>query len=237
MKKSPEQLYSSRFFNGIYPTSFEAAKYILSILDDMLPMNSPRVIDVGCGPCAWLDAVSYLWGGDTTTVGVDGPWLDYTEHSYKHTVLPVDLTLGVWKPMEHPEFDLAICLEVAEHLSRKHANNLVTTLAGLSDIVLFSAAVPGQGGVDHINLEWPETWALRFHKNGFKAIDCIRPAIWGNRTIPWWYIQNTILYVRYEREEEVLASLAEWAGEGGPLIWKNINGPRPLSLVHPRSVE
>jgi hypothetical protein len=40
------------------------------------------------------------------------------------------------------KFDLAISGEVAEHLPA----TLVGTLTSVSDVVLFSAAIPGQGG-------------------------------------------------------------------------------------------
>ena len=53
-------------------------------------------------------------------------------------------------------YDLAISLEVAEHLSSESANMFIACLTNMSDIVLFSAAIPGQGGENRINEQWPK---------------------------------------------------------------------------------
>jgi hypothetical protein len=92
-------------------------------------------------------------------------------------------------------FDLAICLEVAEHLSGGRAASLVDDLCALSDCVLFSAAIPGQGGTNHINEQRQSYWAALFAERHFSLCDVVRPRIWNSRAVEWWYKQNAFLYV------------------------------------------
>ena len=96
-------------------------------------------------------------------------------------------------------YDLAVCLEVAEHLPESSASDLVRTLTTLAPIVLFSAAIPGQGGVGHINERWPSYWKSRFEEHGFQRLDPIRPHIWKNRRVHWWYRQNIFLFAAREQ--------------------------------------
>ena len=48
-------------------------------------------------------------------------------------------------------FDLAISLEVAEHPPEEFAEPLVERLVTAAPFVLFSAAIPEQGGIHHVN--------------------------------------------------------------------------------------
>ena len=96
------------------------------------------------------------------------------------------------------------------------------TLTDLSPVVLFSAAVPGQGGVEHLNEQWQEYWIDKFAQRGYVAIDCLRPRIWNDTSIRWWYAQNTLLYVRE-------TSLNQY-----PLLEAMRTNSLPTSLVHPR---
>jgi hypothetical protein len=135
--------------------------------------------------------------------------------------VPVDLT----RPFRlDREFDLALSLEVAEHLPPASAEPFVDSLAALAPAILFSAAIPFQSGTHHVNEQWPEYWVERFARHGYAAIDCIRQRVWDNPDVEWWYAQNTLLFARpsvvareprLERERERTAM-----GQ--------------LSLVHPR---
>ena len=93
-------------------------------------------------------------------------------------------------------FDLAISLEVAEHLEPQRSDSLVRDLCALADTVLFAAAIPFQGGAGHINERWQSWWAQKFSENGYDPFDVLRRDIWGRRDIAWWYKQNTIFYVK-----------------------------------------
>jgi len=90
--------------------------------------------------------------------------------------------------------DLAICVELAEHLPASRADWIVEFLTKSAPVVLFSAAVPRQGGVHHVNEQFRWYWSERFASRGFEERDCIRHRILGDESIPFWYRQNLILY-------------------------------------------
>jgi hypothetical protein len=91
-------------------------------------------------------------------------------------------------------FDLAVCLEVAEHLPAEHASALVRYLGAAAPAILFSAAIPGQGGRDHVNEQWQDYWRAKFAEIGYAAVDAVRPHVWGCPDVAVWYQQNVILY-------------------------------------------
>jgi hypothetical protein len=67
--------------------------------------------------------------------------------------------------------------------------------------VLFSAAIPPQRGTHHVNCQWPDYWQALFERQGFIAFDSIRPALWDDDEVEFWYRQNTIVYVRRDCAE------------------------------------
>ncbi len=91
-------------------------------------------------------------------------------------------------------FDLVQSLEVAEHLPADSAEQFVSCLCAHSDVVLFSAAQPGQGGIRHLNERRPSYWASLFSAQGYVAHDCIRPYVAHNKRIDPWYRFNAVLY-------------------------------------------
>ena len=113
-------------------------------------------------------------------------------------------------------------LEVAEHLEEEYAAGFVKLLCDASDLVLFGAAIPAQGGHNHVNERWPSYWKALFEKNGYEIIDIIRPRIWTDNRVEWWYRQNTLLFIKSSRK--VLLSRLK----------KEFNPPsQPLDTVHP----
>jgi hypothetical protein len=162
---------------------------IVPMVLDLLP-HVKNVIDFGCGGGGWLSTFAEH---GLEIQGVDGPWLEKADLLIpRDKVIIHDLT----QPINlDRKFDLAMTLEVAEHIADSSADGLVASLVSLSPIVLFSAAVPHQGGTNHINEQWPEYWAEKFAKHGYKPIDCIRNQIWQNEDVAYWYAQNILLFV------------------------------------------
>jgi len=93
------------------------------------------------------------------------------------------------------QFDLVQSLEVAEHLPAAKAEQFVETLTAHGSRILFSAAVPGQGGENHINEQLPDYWRTLFRERGYSAFDYLRPLVFEDPAIARWYRFNTILYV------------------------------------------
>ena len=98
-------------------------------------------------------------------------------------------------------FDLVLSLEVAEHLPEDAAATFVESLTRLGPAVLFSAAVPDQSGERHLNEQWPDYWVERFAAHGLVAVDAVRPRIWHDASVAWWYRQNALLFC----DQELLA--------------------------------
>jgi cyclopropane fatty-acyl-phospholipid synthase-like methyltransferase len=167
----------------------------LEILPFVFQYHKPKsVLDIGCGNGSWLKAAIDL--GVERVTGVDGIQVDdHQLNISKNDFLQHDLT----RPLQlNKKFDLAISLEVAEHLPESAANNMVHILTTHSDCVLFSAAIPGQGGQYHVNEQWPEYWHQKFKAKGYLAYDIIRNEFWNNLNVFWWYKQNIVLYAKKE---------------------------------------
>ena len=174
----------------------ESARKILGLVFEYTRPQS--VLDVGCGLGTWMSVARELGVADFR--GIEGRWLDASQLQVERELVT---TLDLEQPFSlHRKFDLAICLEVAEHVSASAAEPLVESLAGHSDLVLFSAAIPHQGGHHHVNEQFPDYWKLRFAKHGLQPLDFIRPLVWNDAKVLWWLRQNTLLFAH----ERVLAS-------------------------------
>jgi hypothetical protein len=181
--------YDRAYYAQYRSTGRRSADVIAEIVNER---HRPRsVIDVGCGEGYFLDAFRTL--GAEETVGVDGPFNDgaiVREHG--HEFVTVDLDAA--EPAIDRTFDLAICLEVAEHLRPDRSEAVVAMLVGLARVVLFSAAIPLQHGERHINLRPQSYWIERFAAHGYRAGDVIRPRIWDDARVSWWYRQNALIF-------------------------------------------
>ena len=208
--------YSPGFFAEIRDRARRSAQEIVpGILDWVKPKS---VVDLGCGVGTWLSVFQEY--GIQDVLGIDG---DYVDRSMLDVAEACFRTANLSRPLEiERQFDLALCLEVAEHLHQESAATLVHSLVQLSPVVLFSAAIPFQGGTHHVNEQWPGYWSRLFSEEGYVVIDCLRNQIWHNERVSWWYAQNMLLFVRAGRLDQysALPELCEHSGS-------------PLSLIHP----
>jgi len=181
-------LYPADFYQNRRAHTAHAARQILGALPPALPRRA--VADIGCGTGTWLAAA--LQQGAETAFGIEGDWVTPAMlDDPRITFAPQDLE----QPFTGPRADLALSLEVAEHLSPARAASFVADLVALAPAILFSAAIPGQGGVGHLNEQWHSWWAALFAGHGYRAYDVIRPTIWTDEAIPAWYRQNAVLYL------------------------------------------
>lgn len=178
--------YDEHFFRDIDPGATASAEIVVPLVLDLLPIKT--VCDIGCGTGAWL-TVFQLHGADI--LGVDGAYAQSTLRIPAKNFHAHDLRSPFTGDRR---FDLAMSLEVAEHLPVSCAQPFVQSLTALAPVVLFSAAIPGQGGVNHINEQWQGYWAKLFAGHGYVAIDCLRPLIWNDERVMWWYRQNIFIY-------------------------------------------
>jgi len=192
-----------------------SARVILGLLFETYMPQS--VLDVGCGLGTWLSAAQEL--GVHDLMGVDGAWLNTALLRVPENLVRV---LDLEKPFDlGRRFDLAVCLEVGEHLSQDAARGFTASLAKHADVLLFSAAIPFQGGHHHVNEQWPDYWSALFGKTGFVPLDFLRARIWTDNSVLWWLRQNTLLFVKESLLDHHKA-------------FRTLRGQAPaLSVVHP----
>jgi len=150
------------------------------------------LLDVGCGVGTRLRAALDLGVKEVAGVeGVEGVRLSNEEMlvdpgcvRFHNLCIPLSLDR---------KFDLALCLEVAEHIEKKLAPCLIRSLTKHSNWIVFSAAAPFQSGQNHVNCQWPEYWQRLFNENGFVCEDTFRGLFWNDMRIEPWYRQNIFL--------------------------------------------
>lgn len=212
--------YTKDFFRRHEISAGVAAKEVVPYLYNVVKPKS--VVDVGCGLGDWL--VEFRRLGVTEILGIDGSWVEK-----RMLKIPEDefLTWDLEKPLRlKRKFDLVMCLEVAEHLSGNAAAILIHSLCNLAPVVVFSAAIPNQGGVGHVNEQWLDYWVELFKNKGYVMVDYLRPLLWNGKKIEWWYRQNMVFFVKREKLKNYLKLFN---------TYKNQNWS--VRLVHPECYE
>lgn len=213
-----ETPYSREWFGKQKAGALSSAEIILPIVIDLVAPKS--VVDVGCGLGMWLSVC--LKAGIKDILGIDGEWVNISElHIPEQSFRKADIS----RPFSaRVKADMVMCLEVGEHLPPESARGFVESLTDIAPVVLFSAAIPHQGGTNHVNEQWPDYWAALFKARGYIPVDCVRRKVWTDPRVEYWYAQNTLLYVkedaisRYPKiEHEILCGYSS-----------------ALPLVHPR---
>jgi hypothetical protein len=181
--------YDTAFYERQLPGSCYAASCVAKLLADIAMPSS--VVDFGCGHGAWLRAFQEV--GAETILGLDG---DYVNRDHlligSENFVAVDLSDKI---SLQRRFDIAISVEVAEHISDDAAGVFIDNLVSASDAIIFGAAIPHQGGRNHRNERWQSYWAEKFASHEYRAVDLIRPHLWNDPEVAPWYAQNTILYL------------------------------------------
>lgn len=214
---APKSAYSSRYYKTLQADSVASARELVPRILKWFPGES--VVDVGCGAGYWTR--EYGLAG-CEILGIDGAQVRRDQLLFppeKFQVRDLNQPLRLDRT-----FDIAQCLEVAEHLKPGRAESLIADLCHLAPVVLFSAAVPGQGGTHHINEQWQGYWIDLFSRNNYTKLDCFRSNFWNNECIAWWYRQNLFAFVHPEamsRFPEARQACVEL----------------PTDLVHPRAYE
>jgi SAM-dependent methyltransferase len=221
MSNAGKHDYEDKFFDYIETGARRSARHIVALLHRHLSVSS--VLDVGCGRGVWAE--EWRRNGVADAVGVDGSYVSIDQLVMaKEQFAAFDLSKTFRLDRR---FDLVQSLEVAEHIPSSRVEVFVSNLVAHGDLILFSAAVPGQGGEFHVNEQPYEYWRDKFSSHGYKIFDFIRPNIRDIRTIEPWYRYNTFLFAQESawnrmpqtirrtelRQDEPIVDLA-------PLLWR-----------------
>lgn len=217
--------YSSDFYAYNNRVAVASARAVVPHVAALLAPAS--VLDVGCGVGAWCHV--WLENGADEVTGVDG---DYVER--ERLLMGADrfLAADLAQPFNAgARFELVMSLEVAEHVPEASADTFVANLLHHGDVVLFSAAVPGQGGEFHVNERPLEYWRKKFALQGYECFDPVRPLLRDDASVAPWYRFNTLLYVAKSRmpalSPSILASRVDPEQpipDDSPLWWRLRNG-------------
>lgn len=212
------KLYKEKFYaNRDDKTRYSAERILGLILHELPKIDS--AVDIGCGVGTWLDVAKKK--GASVIAGYDGPWvnkqyLQIPQQSFVENNLAEQLSLD-------RDCDLGISLEVFEHIPEEVATERLDNLLSKCRFLLFGAAIPMQGGTGHINEQPVSYWCNHICSRGFSAYDFVRPRIWNDQRIPYWYKQNTLLYVKNDAGIALTEALASTRVDDNTL----------LDIVHP----
>jgi len=227
--------YTQRFYDGQKSGSLRSAQEVVPIILDLLPCKS--VVDLGCGVGTWLSVFREL--GIEDILGIDGDYVN-REMLFIPANCFMSHNLGSALHLDRT-FGLAMSLEVAEHIPESYSELFVQNLVRLAPVVLFSAAIPLQGGTFHVNEQWPDYWVRRFNKYGYVAIDCLRDRLWNNSSIQPYYSQNIVVFVDKNKLDDYAKLKKEFKAPGStviskvhPGVWLNRVGKLQKKAISPR---
>lgn len=188
--REKELIYNRSFFDKNLEWNIPIAADVVNIL--MRFFNPKSVVDVGCGNAEFLSQFQKkgveIYGYEGSQYAIDSALVD------KRFIQQFDLRELI--PVRR-KYDLALCLEVAEHIENKFSNRLVENLTSLSDTVVFTAAPPGQGGHFHINEQPKEFWINLFKKNGYRYDSSLSfqiQAEFKEKKVINWYSDNLTVF-------------------------------------------
>lgn len=160
-------------------------------------LDFQSLLDVGCGQGLLLEPL--LLSHERDVRGIE---LSPAVRRFIPDPLKTRTTIGDPLRMEPEErrWDLVSSIEVAEHIREQHADRFVEFLTrSARNAVYFTAAIPGQKGRGHINLQPQFYWIRRFRARGLE-LDVDRTGALVDRIAGMspatWIPQNSLIFTR-----------------------------------------
>ncbi len=189
-----QRVWDESYYRYIDETAIHSSTAMSdSITKDLCPKT---VLDIGCGTGALLETLQ--------SRGIDAAGIDYSDACLKRCrerglyVRKFNITRDA-VPHELSKRDVVISFEVAEHLPARFADVFVDLLCRASDVVVLSAATPGQGGRDHVNEQPHEYWIQKFDRRGYsfdRELSLAWRSNWKERGVARWYCNNVMIFRR-----------------------------------------
>lgn len=162
-QKETDIIYPKEYFEALDAIKTEMAVRLAKILMDLYSPES--VIDFGCASGLYLKPL--LDCGVSHVLGIDSASATKAVSDIPSHITIADLR----EPLRIGEkFDLAICLEVVEHIESEFEDQVFDNVCEAADTVIFSGATLGQAGYGHINLRPKQYWLDKLLARGF-AVD------------------------------------------------------------------
>jgi hypothetical protein len=155
--------YTERWFRQRPKLNWRTEPFCEAVWHTFGPFKT--LIDLGCGIGEF---VSYFHHAhNVLSVGFDGSENSLTHMASGATIYLHDLRIPITPDWDNKLWDICMCLEVAEHIEPEFADTIVINCCSSSDLILFTAAPPGQEGLGHVNLQKPEYWFEKFKAQGY----------------------------------------------------------------------
>jgi len=169
-----------------YDSAKELLKTLLPIVGDV-----ESILDFGCGVGSWAKA--FQESGVKNCFLIDHPSIDVSKLLIRSDFTFVPANLDKFLP-DVIKVDCVVSTEVLEHISDYRSDQIIDYLTKCSDLIIFSAAIPRQGGLGHCNEQRHAYWHQKFYERGFCFYDGFKTEVLDNDRIVYWLRQNLFIY-------------------------------------------
>ena len=191
--------YTNFFYKSVSSRSEEVSNKVLThLFKSAIQIKSIK--DVGCGEGEWFNS-KVLNEGKYDLFAYDLPEaIALAKSKSKIDIKFHPINLEFIEINIFADTDVTIFTEVAEHLTEECAKKIINFICDTSKIVIFSGAIPGQGGYNHINEQPLKYWIQLFEVNNFIPVDFLRPIIREEKSVPFYYRNNLFLFIKNSDE-------------------------------------